>query len=63
MRQYASRGSHLSVKIESSLRRGNKVYFRMQALKSKAAAKQMQDNLLHRWKYEWNTHLNVADDN
>jgi len=51
---YARHGSHLSSIIDSYLAGGWSLYYRAQALASKEAAKQMQDNLLARHSYAWN---------
>jgi hypothetical protein len=55
---YARTGSHLSDIIEWHLRRGWCLYCRSVACSSKREAKQMQDNLLFRYKYDWNEQLN-----
>jgi hypothetical protein len=43
---YASHGSHLSTIIEDHLRRGWSLWYRAQAMQTKAAAIAMQDGLL-----------------
>lgn len=55
---YARHGSHLSGIIDSHLRRGFNLYYRAQALSSKAVAKRMQDNLLNGYTYDWNIQSN-----
>lgn len=55
---YACHGSHLSKIVASHLRDGWCLYYRACALKSKRAAVIMQNNLLARWKYDWNIMLN-----
>ncbi len=62
MSQYAANGSHLGHLIDDALRRGWSLYYRGQAMKSKADAKKMQDNLLSSYLYDWNTQLNEDDD-
>jgi hypothetical protein len=56
---YASHGSHLSRIINWHLREGWHLFYRAQAVRSKKVAVQMQDNLLARWKYDWNNRLNT----
>jgi len=51
---YARHGSNLADIIEYHLNRGFTLYYRAQALPSKEDAKNMQDNLLRRYKYPWN---------
>jgi hypothetical protein len=55
---YARNGSHLSKLINGHLNRGWCLYYRASACVSKITAKQMQDNLLNRFKYDWNRMLN-----
>lgn len=55
---YARNGSHLSKIINQHLNAGWRLYYRARICSSKQAAKQMQDNLLRRFKYDWNTILN-----
>jgi len=59
---YARNGSHLSETINWHLRRGWCLYYRARAFATKELAKQMQDNLLRRFKYDWNTILNGDGD-
>jgi hypothetical protein len=54
MSRYGSDGSHLSKMINYHLRQGWHIYYHAYACPSKKAAKQMQDNLLRRWEYDWN---------
>ena len=54
MKEYASHGSHLSEIIDEYLNRGYSLYYRAIALPSKKAAEQMQDNLLMKFRYDWN---------
>ena len=56
---YAQHGSHLSEIIHWHLTRGWHLYYRAHAVRSKAEAVQMQDNLLTRWDYDWNEKLNT----
>ena len=53
--EYARSGSHLSSTIARHLRDGWCLYYRACACSSKKAAKEMQDSLLARNKYDWNT--------
>ena len=55
---YARNGSHLSKIINRHLNAGWHLYYRATGCVSKIAAKQMQDNLLNRFKYDWNKMLN-----
>jgi hypothetical protein len=55
---YARHGSHLSQLIDWHLRQGWCLYYRARCCVSKEAAKQMQDNLLRRFQYDWNVVLN-----
>ena len=55
---YARNGSRLSEIINWHLNRGWYLYYRAVACVSKITAKQMQDNLLNRFKYDWNQMLN-----
>jgi hypothetical protein len=55
---YARSGSHLSSIIDWHLKEGWTLYYRACACSSKADAKKMQDNLLDRNIYDWNTMLN-----
>ncbi len=55
---YAKHGSHLSEIIDYHLKRGFSLYYRGIALPSKAAAMDMQDNLLNGYDYDWNLQLN-----
>jgi hypothetical protein len=54
---YARSGSHLAPIIASHLRKGWLLYYRAQAMPSKAAAKQTQDSLLAQYDYDWNLQL------
>jgi GIY-YIG domain-containing protein len=56
---YASHGSHIKDEIDKSLRAGYALYYRAQALTSKRAAKQMQNNMLEFFDYDWNIHYNL----
>ncbi len=58
---YARNGSHLSEIIDAHLRAGWCLYYRACAYSSKEAAKQMQDNLLRSFNYDWNKMLNTDD--
>src|SRR5678816_2573492 len=51
---YAQHGSHLSSIISTHLRDGWTLCYRAVALDTKGSAKQMQDRLLRRHKYDWN---------
>jgi len=53
---YACHGSHLSAFIDKCLQQGYTLFYRAQALNSKRAAKNMQDNLLKKFLYDWNKH-------
>ena len=55
---YAKNGSHLAKIVNSHLRDGWTLYYRARCCQTKAAAKQMQDNLLRRFEYDWNILLN-----
>lgn len=61
MTKYGRDGSHLSKVIRSHIRNGMCIYYRAWAHPSKVAAKHMQDNLLRRWEYDWNSILNVRN--
>jgi GIY-YIG domain-containing protein len=52
---YARHGSHLAGVIDFHLACGYSLLYRAQALNSKAVAKRMQDGLLARFHYPWNT--------
>lgn len=52
---YARHGSHLAAIINFHLALGYSLLYRAHALTSKAAAKRMQDSLLARFHYPWNT--------
>ena len=62
IRCYAKHGSHISDTIDWHLRQGWHLYYRARACATKALAKKMQDNLLRRFKYDWNTVLNRTED-
>jgi hypothetical protein len=62
MCQYACHGSHLSKTIDWHLKEGWCLYYRGTALKTKAAAVEMQNRMLARFKYDWNQMLNVDDE-
>jgi hypothetical protein len=51
---YARSGSHLAKTIKYHLNQGWHIYYRAWARPSKEAAKEMQDNLLKKNKYDWN---------
>jgi hypothetical protein len=51
---YARSGSHLAKIVASHLRDGWWLYYRAQAMRSKTAAKRMQDSLLREYDYDWN---------
>lgn len=55
---YASHGSHLAEIIDWHLRQGWCVFYRAQAKRSKRAAVCMEDNLLAKFRYDWNIKLN-----
>jgi hypothetical protein len=55
---YARSGSHLSQLIDWHLKQGWYLYYRGRACATKNLAKTMQDNLLSRFKYDWNQKLN-----
>ncbi len=55
---YARSGSHLSHVITWHLKEGWYLYYRAKACTSKALARTMQDNLLSRFRYDWNQKLN-----
>jgi hypothetical protein len=57
--EYARSGSHLSSTIDWHLRRGWSLYYRAFACSSKKAAKEMQDRMLGRLKYDWNKISNL----
>jgi hypothetical protein len=59
LRKYARSGAHISSTIEWHLKRGWFLYYRACACPSKQAAKKMQDRLLARFKYDWNTISNL----
>ena len=56
---YASHGSHLSHIVNQHLRDGWTLWYRAQAMDSKAQAKALQDRLLSRFDYDWNILLNT----
>ena len=56
---YARSDSHLSAIIRKHLRDGWHLWYRARAAESKAHAVEMQDNLLHRYDYDWNLKLNT----
>ena len=60
--QYARHGSHLSKEIDDYLKRGFNLYYRAVGMSSKRAAVQMQDRMLYKYKYDWNIHHNIEDD-
>lgn len=62
MSQDASNGSHKSDLIADALKKGWTLYYRAQALESKAAAKRMQDSLLAQYEYDWSDQLNGDDE-
>jgi len=62
MCQYACHGSHLSETIDWHLEEGWCLYYRGTALQTKAAAVEMQNRRLARFKYDWNQKLNVDDE-
>lgn len=39
------------------------LYYRAVACRSKRSARKLQDNLLRKFEYDWNTQLNGIDDN
>jgi hypothetical protein len=55
---YARSGSHLSEIIDYHLRQGWHLFYRSKACSTKKEAKQIQDNLLSRFEYDWNDKLN-----
>jgi len=55
---YAAHGSHLSKIIDWHLKEGWTLVYRAQAMPTKAAAVTMQNNLLGRFRYDWNIQLN-----
>jgi hypothetical protein len=59
IRLYASGNSHLEGEIGRALRVGCTLLYRGQAKPSKREAKRMQDRLLDRYDYPWNTQSNV----
>jgi hypothetical protein len=58
IKAYASHGSHLADIIDDHLRRGWRLYYRAISCVSKPRAKELQDNLLARFEYDWNIILN-----
>jgi hypothetical protein len=58
IRTYARNGSHLSKMINWHLRQGWHLYYRSRACATKKEAEQLQNNLLARYKYDWNNKLN-----
>lgn len=61
MSQYASGSSHLEKEIAHYLGRRYNLYYRGIACSSKKEAKEMQDNLLDRYVYDWNVAGNIDD--
>ena len=59
---YARHGSHLHNIIKKHLKQGHVLYYRAQAKRSKTAAKQMQNNLIKMYKYDWNIQLNILEE-
>lgn len=55
---YGRNGSHLAEIIDDHLKRGWHIWYRAVALPSKEAAVAMQNNLLSRYRYDWNDLLN-----
>jgi hypothetical protein len=55
---YGRNGSHLAEIIDDHLRRGWCLWCHSMALPSKAAAVAVQNNLLRRYRYDWNDLLN-----
>lgn len=51
---HASNRSHLGGIIQAHLDDGWNLYYRARAASSKEHAKQMQDNLLRKYEYDWN---------
>lgn len=62
MSSYARHGSHLSDIIDDHLKREWTLYYRAVACRSKRDARKLQDNLLRKFKYDWNKQLNGVDD-
>lgn len=60
--KYAHDGSHISHFIEEVLENGYALFYRSQKKKTKADAKKMQDNLLKKFNYPWNTQLNTDEE-
>lgn len=58
MQAYARDGSHLDRDIARELARGRRLYYRARACATKWEAKQMQDNLLDTFIYDWNRQRN-----
>jgi hypothetical protein len=54
---YAKHGSRLSKIIDWHLKNGWYLYYRARCCATKEAAKQMQDNLLRAFQYDWNVVL------
>ena len=57
MGDYGHRGSHLKRFIDWHIRQGWCIYYRATACPTKELARQMQDNLLRRYEYDWNRRL------
>jgi hypothetical protein len=57
--QYARGDGHVEKHIRAALRAGKVLYYRGVAMGTKKQAKQMQDRMLGRFQYDWNTHLNL----
>lgn len=60
MCRYGRDGSHLSEIIHAHLREGWCLYYRAFCVESKEKAIEMQNNLLSRYRYDWNDKLNAA---
>lgn len=58
---YAQHGSHLARIIDDHLKKGFTLYYRAVALRTKEDAKDMQDNLLAKYDYDWNILFNPKD--
>ncbi len=54
MARYGSDGSHISELINEQIDEGKHIWYRAQYCRTKQAAKKMQDNLLKRFRYDWN---------
>ena len=59
MALYARGDGHVESHIRAALRAGKALYYRGVAMRTKKQAKNMQDRMLAKFTYDWNTHRNL----